>query len=200
MGALKDKAKLDDAMSRIESEALRMSGLVENLLALARLEEHKKLEKSKIDLLQVCLDSIKDAAAANPGLKFKLVNLEGEPFVADPPHLNAELNSIKQVLVNLLSNASRFAGDDKSIEVALGQDKANTIIEVRDHGEGIPVELRQKVFERFYRADNSRNRETGGNGLGLAIVKAMVDAHGGTIEAVETVGGGATFRVTLPNA
>lgn len=199
MGALKDKAKLDDAMSRIESEALRMSGLVENLLALARLEEHKKLEKSDVDLLQLCLDSIKDAAAANPSLKFKLVNLQGEAFVADPPHVKAELNSVKQILVNLLSNASRFAGEDKTVDVALGQDKTSVIIEVRDHGEGIPSALRHKVFERFYRADNSRNRETGGNGLGLAIVKAMVDAHSGTIEALETPGGGATFRVTLPN-
>lgn len=200
MGALKDKAKLDDAMERIESEAIRMSGLVENLLALARLEEHQKLEKTKIDFLQVCLDAIKDAAAANPNLKFKLVTLGGENYAGEPLQLNAELNSIKQILVNLLSNASRFAGKDNNVELAVGQDGANTVFEVRDHGEGIPVELRTKVFERFYRADNSRNRETGGNGLGLAIVKAMVEAHGGTIEALETPGGGATFRVAIPNS
>jgi two-component system OmpR family sensor kinase len=72
------------------------------------------------------------------------------------------------------------------------------ILEVRDHGEGIPAELRDKVFERFYRADNSRNRETGGNGLGLAIVRALVEGHEGTIKAIETPGGGATFRVSLP--
>ena len=63
---------------------------------------------------------------------------------------------------------------------------------------GIPKQLRSKVFERFYRADNSRNRETGGNGIGLAIVKTIVERHGGKIVAVETPGGGATFRVTLP--
>jgi two-component system OmpR family sensor kinase len=69
---------------------------------------------------------------------------------------------------------------------------------VVDHGEGIPLELRDKVFERFFRADNSRNRETGGSGLGLAIVKSLIDRHGASIVADETPGGGATFRVDIP--
>jgi two-component system OmpR family sensor kinase len=71
-------------------------------------------------------------------------------------------------------------------------------LEIRDHGEGIPAELREKVFERFFRADTSRNRETGGSGLGLSIVKAIVERHGGSIFAEETPGGGATFKVQLP--
>jgi two-component system OmpR family sensor kinase len=102
------------------------------------------------------------------------------------------------VLVNLLSNAARFTSAEQSVEIALGKDKSKVILEVRDHGEGIPVELRKKVFERFYRADNSRNRDTGGNGLGLSIVSVLVERHQGTIEALETQGGGATFRVSLP--
>jgi len=102
------------------------------------------------------------------------------------------------VLINLLSNASRFTPEGGHIEIALGSTADKVILEVRDHGEGIARELRSKVFERFYRADNSRNRETGGNGLGLAIVLALIDRHSGTIVADETPGGGATFRVTLP--
>ncbi len=105
---------------------------------------------------------------------------------------------MRQVLTNLLTNAINFAGD-KPIEVALEQTSTQTIIEVRDHGEGIPKQLRSKIFERFYRSDNSRNRDTGGSGLGLAIVKGIIERHSGTITAVETAGGGATFRIVLPN-
>jgi two-component system OmpR family sensor kinase len=103
------------------------------------------------------------------------------------------------VLVNLIENAKRFSSDKGSIEVAIGQKTDDEVIlEVIDHGEGIPKQLRDKVFERFYRADNSRNRDTGGTGLGLAIVKEIVTLHKGRIEVRETPGGGATFRIKLP--
>ena len=198
MGALNNKQKLDDAMERIESEAVRMTSLVESLLALARLEETEKLNKTSINLSEVAGEVAKDAAAATPGLKVELVALDGSPLGDARVDANLDLNAIKQVLVNLLSNAARFNNNEFSVQIALGKQKGKTVLEVRDHGEGIPVELRKKVFERFYRADNSRNRDTGGNGLGLAIVSALVERHQGTIEALETQGGGATFRVTLP--
>ena len=197
MGALKDKKKLDDAMTRIESEAVRMTGLVESLLALARLEETFNLEKSQVNLAQVCADSAKDAAVA-ANVKVRLTRLDGQDLGQDAVFAMVDLNAIKQVIINLLSNASRFTPAKSSIEIALGTEGKRVILEVRDHGEGIPAELRDKVFERFYRADNSRNRETGGNGLGLAIVRALVEGHDGTIKAIETPGGGATFRVSLP--
>jgi len=198
MGALNDKQKLDDAMSRIESEAVRMTSLVESLLALARLEETEKLSKNKINLTEVASEVAKDAVAASSGLKVDLVALDGSPLGDAVVEAKLDLNAIKQVLVNLLSNAARFTDAEAGVQIALGKEKGKIIVEVRDHGEGIPVELRKKVFERFYRADNSRNRETGGNGLGLAIVSVLVQRHQGTIEALETQGGGATFRVTLP--
>jgi two-component system OmpR family sensor kinase len=113
---------------------------------------------------------------------------------------NVDQNMIKQVLINLLANASRFSPEDKPVFVAAGMADDSLVLEVRDSGEGIPKSLRDKVFERFYRADNSRNRETGGNGLGLAIVKGLVERHGGTIKAAETKGGGATLSVKLPQA
>jgi two-component system OmpR family sensor kinase len=103
------------------------------------------------------------------------------------------------VLVNLIENAKRFSANNSSIEIAIGQKTEDEItIEVIDHGDGIPKQLRDKVFERFYRADNSRNRETGGTGLGLAIVKEIVLLHKGLIEVRDTPQGGATFRVKLP--
>ena len=114
--------------------------------------------------------------------------------------LQAEVDSssLRQVFTNLLVNAERFSEPKGEIEIALALTAGRVIIEVRDHGEGIPAALRDKVFERFYRADNSRNRETGGSGLGLSIVKTIVSRHGGDIKAIETPGGGATFRITLP--
>jgi two-component system OmpR family sensor kinase len=198
MGALNDKQKLDDAMARIESEAVRMTSLVESLLALARLEETEKLTKTKVNLTAVAGEVAKDAEAATPGLTVELVTLEGTVLGDSTVEANCDLNAVKQILVNLLSNAARFNNENLPVQIALGKQKGKVVLEVRDHGEGIPVELRKKVFERFYRADNSRNRETGGNGLGLAIVGALVDRHQGAIEALETQGGGATFRVALP--
>ena len=102
------------------------------------------------------------------------------------------------MLTNLLANASRFSNPDDQIEIAIGQRDDKTIIEVRDHGEGIPEQLREKVFERFYRIDNSRNSETGGSGLGLAIASSIIKRHDGSIRAIETSGGGATFQIEIP--
>lgn len=112
----------------------------------------------------------------------------------------AEENKIRQVVTNLVGNAMRFTPPSSPIEIGVGVDASRrlAILSVIDHGEGIPPQIRGKIFERFWRADNSRTRETGGSGLGLAIVAAIVSAHGGEVEVVETPGGGATFRITLP--
>jgi two-component system OmpR family sensor kinase len=126
--------------------------------------------------------------------------------IADPPPANvgaivlAEENKIRQVLANLIGNALRFTPDDSPIEIGVGVDPARrvAILSVIDHGEGIPPQIRGKIFQRFWRADTSRQRATGGSGLGLAIVAAIVEAHRGDVEVVETPGGGATFRVSLP--
>ncbi len=195
MGALKKKEDLDDAMQRIESEALRMTGLVENLLALARLDEAQPMAKTQVDLTKLCGEVIKDASATTK-TKIVLQGFDGQTPAA--LELNANTDALKQVAINLISNAIRFSPAKAHIEVVVGERSGKAVLEVRDHGEGIPQELREKVFERFYRADNSRNRETGGNGLGLAIVRTLVERHQGSIVALETPGGGATFQVTLP--
>ncbi len=199
MGALGEKAKLDDAMSRIESEAVRMTTLVESLLSLARLDEAKPLELIDCDILELCKGAAKDASVAEYRRDIRVVGLDGNALAPDAQVCaSVDQNVIKQVLINLLANASRFSPEDKPVFVAAGVQGDSLVIEVRDSGEGIPKALREKVFERFYRADNSRNRETGGSGLGLAIVKALVEKHGGTIKVLETKGGGATMQVKLP--
>ncbi|WP_375389953.1 sensor histidine kinase [uncultured Amnibacterium sp.] len=116
------------------------------------------------------------------------------------PVVSAEEDKLRQVLANLIGNAIRFTPDGTPIEIATYGDKARgiAVLEVIDHGEGIPPQVRDKIFQRFWRADSSRTRDTGGSGLGLAIVASIVSAHSGTIGISETAGGGATFRVTLP--
>jgi two-component system OmpR family sensor kinase len=197
IGALKNKADVTDAMNRIESEAIRMSELVENLLALARMDEATPLARVQENLTELSRVSIRDAKVNAKTIDFKITDLAGAETNEDVFGM-VEASSFRQVLTNLLANAARFSKDGSSIEIALGATPTHTVLEVRDHGEGIPAPLREKVFERFYRADNSRNRETGGSGLGLSIVKTIVERHGGAIMALETDGGGATFRVELP--
>jgi two-component system OmpR family sensor kinase len=199
-GALKKKSEVQEAMLRIESEAIRMSSLVESLLTLARLDENQQLDAKKVDMIELVQSVIKGSSATDKKLSFTVLTLSGAKLAKDEK-IFAEINEsqIRQVLVNLIENAKRFSSNKSSIEVGVGQKTEDeVIIEVIDHGEGIPKQLRDKIFERFYRADNSRNRETGGTGLGLAIVKEIVLLHKGRIEVRETPQGGATFRIKLP--
>lgn len=202
MGALKKPAEVAEAMARIESEAVRMTGLVESLLTLTRLDEASKLERTNTDMVSLAIDAAKDASVANGNQKIVVTDINGN-LTTDKIIASIEANGMRQVLINLLANASRFSPENSQIEIALdneswADDRRQLILEVRDHGEGIPKQLRKKVFERFYRVDNSRNSDTGGSGLGLAIVSSIVSRHGGKIEAVETPGGGATMRVVIP--
>ena len=116
------------------------------------------------------------------------------------PVVSANENKIRQVVTNLVGNAMRFTPDDSPIEFAVEVDREGGFgqISIVDHGEGVPPQLREKIFQRFWRADTSRTRDTGGSGLGLAIVAGIVANHNGHVEVLETPGGGATFRVSLP--
>jgi two-component system OmpR family sensor kinase len=199
-GAIKKKSEVQEAMLRIESEAIRMSSLVESLLTLARLDENQQLDAKKVDMIELVQSVIKTGASKDKKVTFTALTLSGAKLPRDQ-QVFAEVNEsqIRQVLVNLIENAKRFSPNKSSIEIGIGQKTEDeVIIEVIDHGEGIPKQLRDKIFERFYRADNSRNRETGGTGLGLAIVKEIVLLHKGRIEVRDTPQGGATFRVKLP--
>tara|TARA_B110000305_G_scaffold80004_2_gene89940 strand:- start:109 stop:1407 length:1299 start_codon:yes stop_codon:yes gene_type:complete len=192
MGAITKKQDVAEAMQRIESEAVRMTGLVESLLTLTRMDESGNLDLVETDLAKLADLVIKDASVANQEVKFRVDRL-GKDFGAE-----VDSDRVKQVLTNLVANASRFApaGSEVSIEIEAAVQNLN--IKVIDHGEGIPEPLRTKVFERFYRADSSRNRSTGGSGLGLAIAKSIISAHHGEIRALETLGGGSTFALELP--
>ncbi|MGC5049004.1 sensor histidine kinase [Micrococcus porci] len=195
------------AMGRIESEAGRMHRLVEDLLTLARLDEQRPLEHEPVDLLVLGMDSMMDASVNAPDRKVTLVGLDGGPAGSAP--LMGDENRMRQVVVNLMTNALRYTPEGTPIEIAVGTRDAfggdsgvdgtrHSVIEIRDHGAGVSEEDAARIFERFYRADASRHRETGGTGLGLAIVAAIVAQHGGSVRLLETEGGGATFSVHLP--
>ncbi|MCA1942632.1 MAG: ATP-binding protein, partial [Yonghaparkia sp.] len=111
-------------------------------------------------------------------------------------------NKLRQVITNLMGNAVRFSPSGSPIELVVGVDAAagTASIAVVDHGDGIPDQLKKKIFERFFRADSSRARDTGGSGLGLSIVASIVGLHRGRVDVLDTPGGGATFRVTMPLA
>lgn len=191
MGAIKSKHDLTEAMGRIESEAIRMSGLVESLLTLTRMDELGNLKKQPTDLVALAQASVKDASVAHQAISFRV----STPF--DKCSLEIDGDRIKQVFTNLLANAARFAPNSSEVTVEIEDAGSRIRAKVIDRGEGVPQDLREKIFERFYRIDNSRNRETGGSGLGLAIAKSIIDAHGGKIWLEETPGGGATFIFEL---
>ena len=192
MGAITKKQDVAEAMQRIESEAIRMSGLVESLLTLTRMDELGNLETSETDIAELADAVVKDASVANQKVSFRAVRI-GKNFVGQ-----VDGDRIKQVLTNLVANASRFAPDSSEVTLEIESREKDFVIRIADQGDGIPESLRDKVFERFYRADNSRNRDTGGSGLGLAIAKSIVTAHQGKIWAEETDGGGATFVIEIP--
>ncbi|MEO6200093.1 MAG: ATP-binding protein [Cryobacterium sp.] len=278
MGALQTPEDVAQAMERIEKEAIRMGGLVEDLLELARLDETKPLALAPVDLMPLARDAALDAMASSPGRRVTVLSPAPEedvPETADtaavgtasiapanprnapgtpPPNpastltiafagatlarlrtrrprradapaarpvrapvadglraatpvtlpavVMAEENKIREVITNLMGNALRFSPPESPVELEVSVDRRNqrASIAVVDHGEGIPPQIRDKIFQRFWRADTSRARETGGSGLGLAIVASIVASHNGTVEVLDTPGAGTTFRVWLPLA
>jgi two-component system OmpR family sensor kinase len=190
-------------MERIEKEAERMTALVTDLLELARLDEAKPLELGPVNLVGLAVDAALDAGASAPGRTIS-VWARGQQVVdaqsADPIIVSAEENKIRQVVANLMQNALRFSPEGANVELEISTEGApdRGVIAVVDHGEGIPPQIRDKIFQRLWRADTSRARETGGSGLGLAIVDTIVKRHRGTISVVDTPGGGATIKVSLP--
>ncbi|MFF0903910.1 UNVERIFIED_CONTAM: HAMP domain-containing sensor histidine kinase [Kocuria sp. CPCC 205316] len=200
-GALQEPEDVAGAMSRIESEAKRMTQLVEDLLMLARLDERRPAENVDVDLLHLAFDAAGDARASAPDRWIEVGGLRGGGPVSAWVH--GDEFRLRQVVANLVTNALRYTPEGTPIEIAVGversvDDSFNAVLQVRDHGPGIQGEDAERVFERFYRADSSRTRETGGTGLGLSIVAAIVQQHDGTVRLTETPGGGATMTVRVP--
>ncbi|WP_442814465.1 sensor histidine kinase [Streptomyces sp. NBC_01198] len=185
------------ALGRIESEAARMTTLVEDLLLLARLDAGRPLSPAPTDLSPLVVDAVSDARAAGGGHVWRL-DLPDDPAVVhgDPQRLH-------QVLTNLLANARTHTPAGTTVTTRVAADPAGSVrLQVEDDGPGIPAQLQTVVFERFARGDASRTRSAdsgGSTGLGLAIVQSVVAAHGGTV-ALDSRPGRTVFTVTLPPA
>jgi two-component system OmpR family sensor kinase len=192
-------------MRRIEDEATRMGALVEDLLLLARLDERRPAKAEPVDLAVLAGDAVHDARGLDAQRQVRLVGLDGSAGPVPAPVIGDE-GGLRQVVTNLVANAVRHTPAGSPIEVGVGvtndpQEGPRAVLEVRDHGPGLPPQEADRVFERFYRVDSSRRRGTGGgSGLGLSIVAAVTAAHGGEVAVLSTPGGGATFQVTLPAA
>lgn len=195
-GWITEGEQLDQAMERIEKEAIRMGSLVDDLLALARLDEKRPLDASPLALNKIASDAALDTRAQAPDREVSAIEDPSSPIVIGDEH------KVRQVVTNLIGNALRYSPEGSPIEIRVSSDAERNMVsfEIIDHGEGIPEQFRTKIFDRFWRADTSRNRETGGSGLGLSIVKSIVSAHDGNVSVQETPGGGSTFKVELPLA
>lgn len=181
------------AVSRVESEAQRMTALVEDLLLLARLDSGRPLLYETVDLSRLVLDTAGDAQVAGPGHRWQL-DLPAEPVLAV-----GDQARLHQVLGNLLANASTHTPAGTTVTVRLARSGDEVVLTVADDGPGIPEDLLPEVFERFARGDGSRSRAQGGTGLGLAIVLAVVQAHHGVVD-VDSSPGSTAFTVRLPAA
>lgn len=179
------------ALSRIESEAIRMTALVEDLLLLARLDEGRELVHGEVDLTRVVIDCVADAQVSGPDHTWKL-NLPDEPVT-----LTGDQARLHQVIANLLANARIHTPAGSTVDVTLAQENGRALVKVRDNGPGIRAAQRKTLFERFTRGDSSRTRATGSTGLGLAIVQAVVASHGGKV-TVTSRKGRTEFVVSLP--
>ncbi|MFH8293447.1 sensor histidine kinase [Streptomyces sp. NPDC018059] len=181
------------ALGRIESEAERMTGLVEDLLLLARLDAEQPLSYRTGDLAPLVVDAVSDARAAGPGHVWRLEL----PAPDEPALVRADTARLHQAVVNLLANARTHTPPGTTVTARLRGDGPDVRLEIQDDGPGIPPALLPSVFERFARGDASRSRHAGSTGLGLALVRAIVTAHGGTV-TVESVPGRTVFAVELP--
>ena len=193
--------RVEEVMGRIESEATRMGLLVEDLLKLARLDEGRQIKMGAVDLYRIAAAGALDLSALSPEREINLLHLDGSALELDEGEsalVLADRDQLTQVMTNLIGNVERYTSPQVPVEILAGINAGTAILEVRDHGEGVPEEELDEIFGRFYRRDGSRSRETGGTGLGLSIVAAIAAVHGGTAQALPTAGGGLTIRIAFP--
>lgn len=182
-----------EVLESVREEADRMARIVRNLLALSRFDEGTmRVLEQPLDLHDLALETC-DAMGALARERGVTVTVTGgsAPVLADPEYM-------RMVLVNLVENAIKYSGEGGRVDVATRIAGARAVITVADRGPGIPVDAQAHIFDRFYRVDGSRSKDSGGSGLGLAITREIVEAHGGTISLESRVGTGSTFTVTLP--
>jgi two-component system OmpR family sensor kinase len=198
-GAVIGEDKTKELINRIEKESIRMSTLVEDLLLLARLDQSRELANDPVDLNTLITEVIASARAAGPNHPIELNMGIEEIFVL------GDSQRIHQVLANLLANARTHTPIGTKITISASQGVNETTVEVSDNGPGLSIPDQERIFERFYRADPARVRNTNvtdkseGSGLGLSIVDAVMQAHGGYVSVKSELGKGSTFTLHFLN-
>ncbi len=187
-----DATALSSALAKVETEADRMSGLVEDLLLLARLDSGRALERVVVDVTRLLLETVADARVIAPDHRWHL-DLPEQPVT-----VLGDEQRLHQVVANLLGNARQHTPPGTTVTVSARSTPEGVLIEVHDDGPGLPPGLEEHVFERFTRGDSSRTRASGGAGLGLSMVAAIAQAHGGAA-TVRSVPGDTAFAVLLPS-
>ena len=190
-GGFSDEAGRHKALKRIEEEATRMGGLVEDLLLLAELDRGRPLRAEPVDLHRICADAVGDSNAVPHAHHLTLA--PGRPVV-----VTGDAERLAQVAHNLVRNAMAHTPPGTDVTVSTGVAQQMGYIKVSDNGPGIPPGVASRVFDRFYQGDPSRSAS--GTGLGLAIVRAIAEALHGTAEVGSTPRGGATLMVKIPLA
>jgi two-component system OmpR family sensor kinase len=186
-GGLRQPGELDHAVERMESEAGRMRLLIEELDLLAHMDQGRDLDLRPTTISPVLQGLIDDIQVIAPDRAITL-DVSGEPIA------QADTRRLEQVLRNLLGNALQHTPPGTPIEARATAHNATVLIQIIDHGPGVPADDLDRIFERFYRSNPTRP----GSGLGLSIVQALVHAHHGTVRAIPTPGGGTTITIQLP--
>jgi two-component system OmpR family sensor kinase len=189
-GADRRPEDLARAMTGIGRESERMSLLVQDLLLLARLDEGRPLEREPVHLDDVVGEAVDTARTVEPDRPIA--------FDAETAVVLGDRDRLRQVVDNLLSNVRAHTPPTTPVHVTVGRENGDAVIQVEDAGPGLSADDLARVFERFYRADQSRSRSSGGVGLGLSIVAAVADAYGGGVTVRSEPEQGATFRIALP--
>ena len=191
-GAVTGEEETKELIARIERESMRMSALVEDLLILARMDQGPKMEIKPVNLSELVTDAVESARAAGPGHPIEL-------DAGNEIYALGDANRIHQVVANLLANARVHTPVNTQIKVAITQDENEVQVSVSDNGPGLSEVDRDRIFERFYRVDPSRQRTSAeGSGLGLSIVDAVMRSHGGHVSVDSKLGEGTTFTLHFP--
>jgi two-component system OmpR family sensor kinase len=169
-----------------------MGRLVDDMLELAKLDQHRPLDARPVDLAALAADAAADARAAAPNRE---ITLDIPP---DPAPVNGDEDRLRQVIANVVGNALVHTGADVPITIRVSRLAGSVTLEVDDRGPGMTPEVAERVTERFFRADPARARHRGGSGLGLSIVDATVSAHGGSVVIDSEPERGTTVRLTMP--
>jgi signal transduction histidine kinase len=199
-GAVRTDEDVARLMQRIEAEGTHMGLLVEDLLLLARLDQQRPLTFAPVDLAGIAGDAVHDAKAVQPD---RPIVLHLDESLTDVPVVRGDDGRLRQVVGNLVTNALTHTPAGTRVTVTVGEapdDPAVLVLRVADEGQGMDPADAERAFERFYRADASRNRSAGGTGLGLAIVSSLVAAHGGSVDLDTAPGKGTVVTVRLPRS